>query len=509
MFVALLLASVLALPSLVGAATYGLVVGINDYQHREQLLGAVNDARAIADALRTIGAQEVVLLLDRQANRANLTAAWQRLVRQMQPTDVLVFTFAGHGAQEPERVPGTEADGKDEILVLADFHEHTRNDERIPDDELHAWFQAAAPRRILFVADACYSGTLTRSPRLPVRTRATDYGPIVQDRLPPPNPQAAMSREEDLPHVTLVSASRENEKTPEVTINGQSHGALSWAFARALRGTADVDGDGILTADELARFVRTNVYALTEYRQHPEIRPVPVLATPLLALRPGGGPPSVSGPLRLHITGVGPSHAVAWYRQLRHQEPASETATADLIWNVSQAIVVSAHGDVVAYLRENTPEAIQRVLDKWVTLRTVRALSERDGLLVQVQPNDGLHLQGAQVSISFEGHRYAYLTLVNLSADGTVQYLYPRSKDTPDIALGQPFRLRLKITPPFGADHLIAVVSPQPLGDFQHAIRVLHEQPRAAQYEAVLRQHLQGVAYQMGVVGFYTVPAGN
>jgi hypothetical protein len=44
-------------------------------------------------------------------------------------------------------------------------------------------------------------------------------------------------------------------------------------------------------------------------------------------------------------------------------------------------------------LRDNTP-AIQRVLDKWVTLRTVRALSERDGL-VQVLLDDSLHRQGA------------------------------------------------------------------------------------------------------------------
>lgn len=34
-------------------------------------------------------------------------------------------------------VPGTDADRMHEVLVLADFHEHTRNDERIPDDEAY------------------------------------------------------------------------------------------------------------------------------------------------------------------------------------------------------------------------------------------------------------------------------------------------------------------------------------------------------------------------------------
>ncbi len=41
------------------------------------------------------------------------------------------------------------------------------------------------------------------------------------------------------------------------------------------------------------------------------------------------------------------------------------------------------------------------------------------------------------------------------------------------------------------------------------ALRALHAQPQALQYAALLLQHLQGQAYQMGLVGVYTAPASD
>jgi len=69
--------------------------------------------------------------------------------------------------------------------------------------------------------------------------------------------------------------------------------------------------------------------------------------------------------------------------------------------------------------------------------------------------------------------------------------------------------LGLKVTAPFGADHFIALVSTQPLPDLHRALQALHDRPGAAQYEVLLRQHLQGVTCQMGVVGLYTAPASD
>ena len=82
------------------------------------------------------------------------------------PGDTLVLAYAGHGGQEPERVLGSERDGQDKVLLLGGFRSAgagTR--ERICDDELNQWFSDAGGQGlpVVFVADSCHSGTLTRS----------------------------------------------------------------------------------------------------------------------------------------------------------------------------------------------------------------------------------------------------------------------------------------------------------------------------------------------------------
>lgn len=80
--------------------TWGLVIGINEYRYQQKpLLGAVNDAVDLRKALQSIGAREVVLLINAEANRAAIKAHWERLARQAQAGDTLVFTYAGHGGQ--------------------------------------------------------------------------------------------------------------------------------------------------------------------------------------------------------------------------------------------------------------------------------------------------------------------------------------------------------------------------------------------------------------------------
>jgi hypothetical protein len=500
----------LAVPAL--SAVYGLVVGIDAYEHYPPLQGAGNDARAVAEALRAASVQELVVLLDREATRHKILETWQRFVRQAKPGDTIIFTYAGHGAQEPEHIVGNEQDGKDEVLVLAGFDTRQRNSERIRDDEIQELFQSAAHLKIIFIADACYSGTLTRSASLPVRTRTIgDYGKIEYDQLPRPKPTAKTSPEGDLPHVTFFSASREHEVTPEVRIEGRIHGALSWSFAQAVRGAADHDRDGILRKGEVEHFVLENVRMRTEYQQHPQVQPEGGATTPLLALRPAT-PPSLAivssaDLILLHITGTNAPRATMLYQQMRRITPVHEKTSADLVWDVQKAEVLGALGDVVAYFPDNTPSAMQQVVDKWAMLQTVRSLSAQRSLRLRVEPGDDLHRRGTLLRVSLEEQRYPYLTLFNLTADGTVQFLYPVAQhgDPLQIAVDRPFRLPpIRVTQPFGAEHLVAVVSQTPLQALHRTIQQLHGRALASQLEAALKQQVAGVSYQMGVLGLYT-----
>ena len=162
----LLCCLVVAVPAAAAPAVRALVIGINAYQVLPELEGAVGDARDVARALSGIGVRDLVVLEDAAATRARIVAAWRSMLERAVPGDTLVLSFAGHGGQEPERVPGSERDGRDEVLLLNGFAQRgagTR--ERIFDDELNAWFMEAGAKgiRVIFVADACHSGTLTRA----------------------------------------------------------------------------------------------------------------------------------------------------------------------------------------------------------------------------------------------------------------------------------------------------------------------------------------------------------
>ena len=122
-------------------------------------------------------------------------------MERARPGDTLVLTYAGHGGQEPARVAGSERDGLDEVLLLGGFRSSgpgTR--ERIPDDEFNRWFAEAGERklRVIFVADSCHAGTLTRTvdPRAPAVSVRTARYTIGDDMLELEMPEAAAAIEE-------------------------------------------------------------------------------------------------------------------------------------------------------------------------------------------------------------------------------------------------------------------------------------------------------------------------
>ena len=184
---------------------------------------------------------------------------------------------------------------------------------------------------MVFVADACHSGTLTRAvgPRASALTyRYTRYPPITDDMLALDLPEEAADTGEagegELAHVSFLAASQEDELVPEIPVRDETgasrmRGALSYMFAQALRGEADVDGDGALHRDELWGFVRENVCMESESQQTPNLEPssrpgdiVLRLALPLPGPAGAGGsaatprPPRRAARLRLPQAGKAP-----------------------------------------------------------------------------------------------------------------------------------------------------------------------------------------------------------
>lgn len=256
------------------ANIYGIVIGVDEYKNFQSLDGAVNDAKVVADALKAVGSKQVITLLNGKASREGIKKAWKEVTTQAKPGDTVLLTYAGHGSQLPERVKGTEADGLDEFYVLGNFNTSGKSTyERIVDDDLQEWFSKRPDLNIILVSDSCHSGTMTRGYKTSkLKYRKVQVKSISNDALPlPENAEVIDEQKTRLAHVTSFSGVPDNEEVPEVAINNQLHGAMSWYFAQGIRGEADDNNDGVVSLSELKSYLIEKVRMTTEGQQHPQI----------------------------------------------------------------------------------------------------------------------------------------------------------------------------------------------------------------------------------------------
>jgi hypothetical protein len=210
-----------------------------------------------------------------------------------------------------------------------------------------------------------------------------------------PTPATSGPGGEDLPRLTFLAAGQENQKVPEVDLlDTQGHpsprGALSWAFARALEGQADQDGDARLTRDEINRFVRANVRAIAEARQTPNLLPMsdegrvvlPVVAATRSATLAVHWPEA-----RVRILASDERSAAALAGELTGIARVAEGEDADLILDLRARQAISGQGDVLA--RDLVRPALQTLIDKWRGLEKLKFERLGDRLTMRVLPNDG------------------------------------------------------------------------------------------------------------------------
>src|SRR5262249_29668587 len=89
--------------------------------------------------------------------------------------------------------------------------------------------------------------------------------------------------EADFKHVTYIGATQDNMLDPELEIDGKPHGALSWAFAKAVAsGVADTNHDGRLSQQELLAYLVPTVQTQAENQQIPSIVPLRPEVRPIM-----------------------------------------------------------------------------------------------------------------------------------------------------------------------------------------------------------------------------------
>ena len=520
--------TIMASPSLAKAETRALLVGAWQF-HSSQIMdlaGPENDLAAMETVIRGQGASDVTILRNEGVSRTTVETALHALGLRSKPGDWIFLYYTGHGALAEASLKGTRDGDTDQFLPLPGFDPDSKDAERfIVDKDFYTWLALYVPRgvQVLMMADTCHSGTLHRSvdpramgmtPRLTLGGRNVELGsrpaPRFASTLASVEGAALTATREDLPNLFYIGAARDDQIAWENALpveGAPTRGFLTWSFEQGLttpgadgRGmAADQDGDGKLTIGELGTYLNVQVRMLSGQRQESSIIIPPGReGQGLFATVPPPPAPPVAPPLPgLYVADVkarasvaGPDHP---WRVL------SDGKGADFVWDNVRHVMLRRTGDMVAQNVKTLPQ-LRGVIDKWAAIETMRPLlsEQRARLVVGPLDNGARYPSGAPVTLALQadGQRVAapqYATVFNIASDGTVQRLFPVAPSDGDgrLAPGQSLPvLESQVIAPYGADHVVALVTPQPPEAFRVLLRTVENQRAANWLVAPIRELL-------------------
>ena len=133
---------------------HALIIGIDSYHHMSHLSKTTIDAKDLKDLLVKSGypPQNVVLLLNEQANKSEINASLDKLTRSASSEDTVVIFFSGHGARP---IGGFDPG---EYICPIDAVWGNLKGTAISGEELTSAIKAISAKHIAVLLDACHSG---------------------------------------------------------------------------------------------------------------------------------------------------------------------------------------------------------------------------------------------------------------------------------------------------------------------------------------------------------------
>jgi hypothetical protein len=477
-----------------GGEVRALIIGINDYRYVRQLKGAVADAQDIEGALRRTGVGDVTVLIDARADRASIFSSINRLLARSGPRDLVILSLAGHGAQEPEKVRGSQPDGVDNVFLLAGFENtSTGSRERILGAEFNHFIKQFEARgaHVLFIADTCFGGGMTRD--IDPRSEEMSFRQVASYRLSADSLQPVattadeLMTEVDFDRTVFLAAVDRRTKAPEVQIPGipMLRGALSYAVARAIEG--DTRGDRTTTLKDFFGNIRQVVYQLSNQRQNivatasPRLNITKDVVFRSVTIREPTSPlqagvvetPRKERPIKIAALDGKAGHFTGLLQRESPFEVVTPGDHPDLIWDPSSRDVL-AWGDVVTAGID--PRDLPIVIDRAAAIRELKRMATNEPQSIKIAPDDSLHHRSNTVSIQMSDVAQRALILVNIAGDGTVQMLYPDGNDDRIIRTAE-LEYKVRVREPFGSDQLIVVTSRQPMTELENALHGVKRRP--------------------------------
>lgn len=224
--------------------SWAVVIGVENYLLAPKVPGAVEDAKAVAEALRKLGFEDIVELYDKEAKFRRLQQVLDDyLPRKVGRQDRVIIFFAGHAGTT------LDAQGK-ELGYLVPWDAQMNNASKaVTFDHLKEFSRRSMSKHTLFIFEASVRGwEVTASQQLSLEGR-----------------DAPEDDTEKRAVQVLTAADR-----GEVLAKKEGRGAFITALVAGLNGAADQNKNGWLMASELGTYVQQQVEATTGNTQHPQ-----------------------------------------------------------------------------------------------------------------------------------------------------------------------------------------------------------------------------------------------
>jgi hypothetical protein len=503
-----------------GGTVRGLLIGVDKYPNLEgsDLAGSVADARDLYTALKGAGVPEsnLQLVTDAAAVRERFVEEMNRLVDASKSGDLAIVAYSGHGMRAGRYHQWDEATHSQ--IVMSGFGHTPRNGhEIIVDGEMRAWYARLEAKGVdmLVVIDSCFSGGM-RAPhpwaqKLKVRTlrlgaddAAADDGLRDSFQSIPMTGTEIRADAGNMLRLAFFAGAMDDSTVPELPAIDPANrdavrGALSYFLARTIDGKVRAGAlpTGDITRAQLFGFLQPNVLAASAGRQFMDFAPhreggdimqrvvfhIDDDAVP--GVQPAGaGKPSETGsdeavsavevePVRLAITN-GPTTLASTIEPGRAPFVLTEPESAEIIWDVEHGAVLS-RGDLIMDRVDGS--ILGAIIDRTYAVREIQKLAVTRIIRVEIGEKGRAFAIGEAPTLAVTGVHGNYLSVVNVTADGRLQMLYP-SHEAAHMA-ADTWTSMLLVGPPLGADYAVAIATSGPAGDLLGWLRA-HDQKHDA-----------------------------
>lgn len=250
---------------------FAVIIGVSEYKYNDAGLKNLNfaddDAQAIAAFLKSpaggsFAAGDVKLLVNGDASLVAVRAALAETAKRAK-TDDLVFIFiAGHGAPDPIAPQNL-------YFLLSDTKVVDMPKTAFPMSELKQILDTQIyAQRVITLIDTCHSAGINQKTKSLVSGRD-----LVQED--DENNISNFYLTNQLFKQTgraIITSSDVNEVSQESSKWG-NHGVFTWALLDGLKGKADMNGDGLITAGEVFQYTQGAVQKATNFAQNPRALP--------------------------------------------------------------------------------------------------------------------------------------------------------------------------------------------------------------------------------------------